>query len=694
MMIGSSPLALAVGGSLAPRAYLGPSLVYEALALSPPVRVSAPGITGSLVVGQTLAIGPPAVYSGNPEPTITYSWQSRPNGGGTIISHSNGTSFALTEDIAGRQIRTRDMASNSQGSVGWSVGAWSTAVAPAQTAIPGTIANPPFATALNWMAPGDMSHSPFINVLKISPELQSYGGSAPDLDWDALQSAGHITRNGTINSLPPNKDMIASSALNRFPAGSGYSGRYRLFYTGSGEIYMNGVDFVDDSTPGQIDFDFTANGENSVFFSVWGVTTPITFVAMVHHDHLAAYAAGKVFNEKWINIIRNERVIRFRQYTNAGNYIGAIDWATRYLPERMTYMGGGEGGSNMRGVPVEVMVDICNEVGADPWFPLIASASDSYATSFATLVRDRLDPKRHAYFELSDKVWDGANYATADYFRQLANTWYGSTSVESCMDAYGGRSAEVFAAIRTVWSGQLSRLHTVLQGWTPVPTLSVNVFTAPQWRALGSGRPEPWTLATEYAVHANMDGAMRGTDPEAGYDAVAEIQGWMDTLTDAEIYANMIQALRGTHPIVNDGYNLASIRANYQATKTTLAAYLPSLNTICYEGISHLVLPPGKQDDPKWIRIYRDLHRTAAFRDFMADVMTMWYQEWPEASHMFMRSSECRKPDAHNTEGLTWSLEDTGSDNLQYTYWVAQRAARQGATGRGSGDFVGTFEVA
>lgn len=95
----------------------------------PPVRVSAPGITGSLVVGQTLTIGPPAVYSGNPEPTITYSWQSRPNGGGTIISHSNGTSFALTEDLAGRQIRTRDMASNSQGSVGWSVGAWSAAVA-------------------------------------------------------------------------------------------------------------------------------------------------------------------------------------------------------------------------------------------------------------------------------------------------------------------------------------------------------------------------------------------------------------------------------------------------------------------------------------------------------------------------------------------------------------------------------------
>lgn len=129
MMIGSSPLALAVGGSPAPRAYLGSSLVYEAEVLSPPVRVSAPGITGSLVVGQTLTIGPPAVYSGNPEPTITYSWQSRPNGGGTIISHSNGTSFALTEDLAGRQIRTRDMASNSQGSVGWSVGAWSAAVA-------------------------------------------------------------------------------------------------------------------------------------------------------------------------------------------------------------------------------------------------------------------------------------------------------------------------------------------------------------------------------------------------------------------------------------------------------------------------------------------------------------------------------------------------------------------------------------
>ena len=560
-------------------------------------------------------------------------------------------------------------------------------------AIAGTVTNPPFSMGVSWEWANDMSHCPFIDVLKIGSPWQSYGGSAPDQDWDALVTAGHITANGRVNEMPPNKEQIASSTLNRFPAGSGYSGRYRLFYTGSGQIYMNGVDNVDDGTPGQIDFDFTANGENSVFFSVWGVTTPITFVAMVHHDNLAAYSAGEIFEPKWLDIIRNARVIRFDKWTNAGNYDGpAVQWANRYLPERMTY----QGGETSPGLPVEVICDLCTKIGADPWIPLIASASDSYAESYATLMRDRLSSNRRIHFELSTKVWDGANYATAGYFRNLAQVNYGDESIEACMDAYGGRSAEIFAVLRTVFAGQLSRLRTVMQGWTPRPNLTVNAFTAPLWRALPgkTSQPEPWTITTDYAVHADLDGALRDNDPEAGYVMTDIVQGWINTLTTDQVYQKLDECMRGTNSQINGGYNLVGQRAAYQDTKTLLAPYLSNMKTICYESTWHLVVPSGRRGDSTWFDLYLGYIRSTWGRDTAAANMTMFYEEWPDPACLFMRSMDTRPFDMNNFNSLTATLDDTTSSNLQYTHFVAQQSVRQGPTGRGASDFIGTFEVA
>ena len=101
--------------------------------LAAPTRQTAPTVAGTFQVGQTLTIGQPAVYSGNPAPTISYRWQMRPNGSGTITTlPTTASSLTLTSAQEGMQIRVQDMASNSQGSTSLSNNPWLGPVAAAR----------------------------------------------------------------------------------------------------------------------------------------------------------------------------------------------------------------------------------------------------------------------------------------------------------------------------------------------------------------------------------------------------------------------------------------------------------------------------------------------------------------------------------------------------------------------------------
>jgi hypothetical protein len=52
------------------------------------------------------------------------------------------------------------------------------------------------------------------------------------------------------------------------------------------------------------------------------------------------------------------------------------------------------------------MVDLCNEVGSDPWFCMPHLADDDYVRNFAAFVRATLNPERRVYVEFSNEVWN------------------------------------------------------------------------------------------------------------------------------------------------------------------------------------------------------------------------------------------------------------------------------------------------
>ena len=74
------------------------------------------------------------------------------------------------------------------------------------------------------------------------------------------------------------------------------------------------------------------------------------------------------------------------------------------------------------GVPPELLVELCNRVGAHPWlcFPMYAlDPMTDYVTQLATYVRDHLDTGLVPRFECCNEIWNSI-FANTGYARNKA----------------------------------------------------------------------------------------------------------------------------------------------------------------------------------------------------------------------------------------------------------------------------------
>ena len=96
------------------------------------------------------------------------------------------------------------------------------------------------------------------------------------------------------------------------------------------------------------------------------------------------------------------------------------------------------------GPPLEVIIDLANRVGFDPWFNIPHRASNTYVRRFAWMVKDRLRPDLTAYVEYSNEVWNTTfrqhAYAEAEGLRLGLDT----NPFRAATLFYARRSAEIF----------------------------------------------------------------------------------------------------------------------------------------------------------------------------------------------------------------------------------------------------------
>lgn len=81
-----------------------------------PAVTSAPVITGTAQVGQTLTVTP-AVFTGDPAPTVTRQWEKSTGGAYTAIAGATDLTYDPVVGDVGATIRVTETATNSKGTV-------------------------------------------------------------------------------------------------------------------------------------------------------------------------------------------------------------------------------------------------------------------------------------------------------------------------------------------------------------------------------------------------------------------------------------------------------------------------------------------------------------------------------------------------------------------------------------------------
>ena len=212
------------------------------------------------------------------------------------------------------------------------------------------------------------------------------------------------------------------------------SGTYVLHYKGEGNIEVRAIDatYRDDDGDGRIEFTvapseptdpggapyfgfdivITATGDGSDFNPA--DPSHIRDIALFHEDHEDLYEAGAIFNPEWLEVVSDFRQVRFMDWSQVN------DSTKTTLDEFQSV----DSASWADSVPLEIQVQLANQIGADPWFNIPHLLSPEDTRAFVEYVRDNLDPNLVATFEYSNELWNPI-FDQHQYVQQQAVTWFG-----------------------------------------------------------------------------------------------------------------------------------------------------------------------------------------------------------------------------------------------------------------------------
>ncbi len=300
---------------------------------------------------------------------------------------------------------------------------------------------------INLAGPADWStEHPFVDVFRLSRKWisQKKGeqwGKGPELVRD---------ENGWIKSLEP--DCYAETPI--LTGGYAPVGDYVCLYDGEGEIEFGANSKIVSRSPGRIVVNINPV-KNGTFLRLLK-TNPNNYVKnirVIMPGFEASYQTNP-FNPDFLKRWKNFNTIRFMDWmlTNGSEQ---KSWNDRPTVNYCNY--------TERGIPVEVMVDLCNRLGANGWFCIPHLADDDYVRQFAMLVKKLIKPELKVYIEYSNEVWN-SGFKQNHYAQQkakelqippLERPWEGAGKF------YAKRSVEIFK----IWEDALKKQLVRVIAW-------------------------------------------------------------------------------------------------------------------------------------------------------------------------------------------------------------------------------------
>jgi len=346
-------------------------------------------------------------------------------------------------------------------------------------------------------------------------------GTEELLDYSEAWHAGYLDENGYVSTLPEGSSATVF-LLDGVPAEAQAGGRYVFLYEGEGTLSFPGATVIE-SEPGRVVIDIPHGQGFGVTISGVEAGNHLRDMALVREEHEELFEAGAIFNPDFIELFDDHHTIRFMDWMEA-NHSNQVDFAdiatpnsvfwgvppnqahewvyantiTEFTSEELAALPRGpytpifvdpQTGEPFRdpdtgeilvrvpsdiltdgvptGVPVETMVALANQIGADPWFTIPHQASDDYVRQFAEYVRDNLDPGLKARFEYSNEVWNGG-FEQYAYAQGAGEELFGEGAYPfPGLVYYGYRSAEIMSIVNDVFGAEAdTRLENVLSTQT------------------------------------------------------------------------------------------------------------------------------------------------------------------------------------------------------------------------------------
>lgn len=532
---------------------------------------------------------------------------------------------------------------------------------------------------LNLAAVHDWSpQAPFLDHMKSArPWIGHLPGRWGGLGETELRLMSLLDSDGWPRRLTGELGAIGTLVLVDLPeAATGLAGRYLLRFEGRGIVEVTGrvsnVRYGD----GSVGFDFVPGpGEVEIRIQRSRASDPVRNITLVHEDHVAAFDAGARFNPDWLARISGFGVLRFMDWMQTNNS-DIVSWQDR--PRTGDYSWA------RTGVPLEVMIELANLTGIDPWFTLPHKADDAYVRQFAETVRDRLDPALRAHVEYSNEVWNW-QFEQARWAEDMARTLWGAD--DAWVQYYGVRAAEVARIWTDVFGAEApARLVNVVATQTGWRGLEEAILTAPL--AMASANPPPATPASAFDAYAvtGYFGGIIGIDGGAARTRawIAESRAAATAEADA---LGLTGAARDAH-IARHQYDLASARAGAELMDgaisgddtDTVAALLNDvlpyhqraardygLNLIMYEGGTHVAGLGAQVDDVTLEGFFTHFNYTPE----MGRLYDRLLQGWSDLTDgMFTAYSDVYAPGKWGSWGALRHLQD---DNPRWDALIRHR---------------------
>ena len=168
-----------------------------------------------------------------------------------------------------------------------------------------------------------------------------------------------------------------------------------------------------------------------------------------------------IFNPDYLNFMKDFKVIRFMN-------MGGITrnniqfWKNRPQMSKASW-GGKEG---VRGIPIEIMVELANQLNADPWINIPHKANNAYIYHYAKYVKEHLRPHLKVYLEYSNETWNDLFVPQAEHMKQTGTRYrLDKDRRVAGTKYYSQQSVAIFKQWASVFGGT-KRLVRVMGGKT------------------------------------------------------------------------------------------------------------------------------------------------------------------------------------------------------------------------------------